>query len=226
MRIFVLVLLFFFSHCSFANLNRTVKPLQVQTNKSLLSDHITILNYNRMYFTKEYTGWVEKKPLENETTFQYFKRKQTDIGKSRYKWKEISIFDVSDERFQMTDVKSEYVFFVSAGQIHSDREEGSFLQTLQVISFCIIPCKETISLEVSVKLFYLNSLVAEKKTIQSGSRHISPWYLLFPVDFQMKDLGNLAYEPSLPTALFLNGFQEAIDEINTNILNSSHRNDG
>lgn len=179
-----------------------------------------------MYFTREYVGWVEKKPLDNETTFQYFKRKQTEIGKSRYQWKEISIFDVSDERFQMTDVKSDYVFFVAAGQIHSDREEGSFLQTLQVISFCLIPCSETISLEVTVKLFHQNSLVAEKKTIQSGSRHISPWYLLFPGEFQMKDLGNLAYEPSLPTALFLNGFQEAIDEMYTNTLKVSRGKDG
>lgn len=222
MKFLVFILLTLHFQCSFANIDRSLKPFTKELRYDQMNRQITIINQIRMYYEKGHVGWVELGPMFDESPFDYFSRKQREIGQSRYQWKKIFTYNVHDQNFQITDVKTDYVFFVSVGKPKSDREEGSFLQTIQVISLCLLPCKEFISLDVQVKLFYKNELISEKKSTQSGSRYLSIWYFPFPSDFHMRDFGHLSYEPSLESSLFLNGFQEAIDEIYASLPNESN----
>ncbi len=217
MKYFFSIFLILCFHCSFANLDRNLKPFLRESSKTKISDSVTILNQNRMYHSKQRKGWVEMGPIFGEPTNQYFPKKQKEIGQSRYHWKEIYIHNIDDNNFQLTDVKTDYVFFVTASHPRSDWEEGRFSQVLQLITHCIIPCKQKFIQEVKVKLFYKNSLLSEKVSSVSGTSYLSPWYIPFPFLFQMRDNGNLTNEPSLVSALYLQGFQEAIDEIYINL---------
>ncbi|EOQ95139.1 hypothetical protein LEP1GSC195_2614 [Leptospira wolbachii serovar Codice str. CDC] len=200
-------------HCSFANLDRGLRNIPKDSTKGKISDTVTILNQNRMYFRKEYSGSVEVGPLFGESVTQYFANKQIEVGKSRYQWKEIYIHNIDDKDFQLTNVKTDYVFFVTAARPRSNWEEGSLMQLLQMLTFCIVPCKQKVALDVTVKLYHKNSLVSEKVSTHSGTRYFSPWYLPVPFLFEMRDYGNLSHEPSIFSTLYLNGFQEAIDQI-------------
>ncbi|EMY63428.1 hypothetical protein LEP1GSC203_2598 [Leptospira terpstrae serovar Hualin str. LT 11-33 = ATCC 700639] len=203
----------FYSHCSFANLDRRLKKFPKDSKKGKISDTVTILNQNRMYFRPSNLGLVESHPLLGDSPAKYFAKKQEEIGKNRYQWKEISIHNIDDKEFQLTNIKTDFVFFVSAGRPRSNWDQGNITQLLQMITFCIIPCKQNITLDVTVKLYHKNSLVSEKVSHHSGTRYLSPWYLPFPFLFQMRDYGNLFNEPSVYTTMYLYGFQEAIDEI-------------
>ncbi|PKA24254.1 hypothetical protein CH381_21580 [Leptospira sp. mixed culture ATI2-C-A1] len=200
-------------HCSFADLDRYVKPFPKESTKTKISDSITILNQNRMYYSKEHTGWVETNPLFGGPTNQYFSIKQKEIGHSRYHWKDIHIYNIDDKNFQLTDIKTDFVFFVTANRPRSDWEEGRLGQVFQLVTLCIFPCHQKVKLEVTVKLFYKNSLLAEKVSTHSGTRYFSPWYIPLPFLFQMRDYGNLVNEPNAFSTMYLQGFQEAIDEI-------------
>lgn len=213
MKFTYVCLFIFFYHCSFADVDRNLKPYSKESSKTKISDSITILNQNRIYFSKQHTGWIEMDPLFGEPINEYFAKKQKEIGHSRYRWKDIYIHNIDDKNFQLTDVKTDYVFFVTANRPHSDWEEGRFSQMIQLITYCMIPCKQKIIQEVKVKLFYKNSLLSEKVSTISGTSYMSPWYIPFPFLFQMRNNGNLTNEPSLVSTLYLNGFQEAIDEI-------------
>lgn len=64
-----------------------------------------------MYFRKEYRGWVEVGPILGESVTQYFKNKQLEIGKSRYQWKEIDIYNIDDKEFQLINIKTDFLYF-------------------------------------------------------------------------------------------------------------------
>ncbi|TGL87605.1 hypothetical protein EHQ68_07205 [Leptospira congkakensis] len=213
MKYFYLSSLIFYFHCSFANLDRNLKPFSKESTKAKISDTVTILNQNRMYFQPSYRGLVEYSPPFGDSPTIYFSKKQEEIGRNRYQWKEISIHNIDEKEFQLTNVKTDYVFFVTATRPRSDWDQGSFKQVLQLVTFCIIPCKQKITLDVTVKLYHKNSLVSEKVSSHSGTRYLSPWYMPFPFLFEMRDYGNLSNEPSIFSTLYLNGFQDAIDEI-------------
>lgn len=213
MKYIYLSLIIFIYQCSFADVDRNLKPFPEESVKTKISESVTILNQNRIYFRKEHTGWVERGPLFGEPINQYFPKKQKEIGQSRYHWKDIYIYSIDDKSFQLTDVKTDFVFLVTANRPRSDWEEGRFSQMLQLITYCFIPCKQKFVQEVKVKLFYKNRLLSEKLSTVSGTGYLSPWYIPFPFLFQMRDNTNLTNEPSLVSTLYLQGFQEAIDEI-------------
>ncbi|TGL44869.1 hypothetical protein [Leptospira perdikensis] len=213
MKYLYLSFLIFYVHCSFANLDRGLKNFSNDSTKGKISDTVTILNQNRIYFQPSYRGLVESRPLFGGSPAQYFAKKQEEIGRTRYQWKVISIHNIDEKEFQLTDVKTDYVFFVTANRPRSDWEDGRLSQVFQLVTLCIIPCKQKVTLDVTVKLYHKNSLVSEKVSTHSGTRYLSPWYLPFPYLFEMRDYGNLSNEPSIFSALYLRGFQEATDQI-------------
>ncbi|XDD54857.1 hypothetical protein AB3N62_03370 [Leptospira sp. WS4.C2] len=200
-------------YCSFANLDRSLKKFPKDSTKGKISDTVTILNQNRMYLRPSNMGLVESRPLFGDSPVIYFAKKQEEIGKNRYQWKEIFVHNIDDKEFQLTNVKTDFVFFVSAGRPRSNWDQGNITQLLQMLTFCIVPCKQNVMLDVTVKLYHKNSLVSEKVSSHSGTRYSSPWYLPFPFLFEMRDYGNLSNEPNIFSTMYLNGFQEAIDEI-------------
>ncbi|MCW7505051.1 hypothetical protein [Leptospira paudalimensis] len=217
MKYFLICSILCLTQCAFANLDHQIKPFPKELERNKIGESITILNQNRVFFQKGHKRFVEINPMFGMHWSEYFPKKQKEIGQSRYHWKEIYIHNIDDGNFQLTDVRTDYVFFVTASHPRSDWEEGRFSQVLQLITHCIIPCKQKFIQEVKVKLFYKNSLLSEKVSSVSGTSYLSPWYIPFPFLFQMRDYGNLTNEPSLVSALYLQGFQEAIDEIYLNL---------
>ncbi|MBL0956246.1 MAG: hypothetical protein IBJ01_15915 [Leptospira sp.] len=197
-------------HCSFANLNQKLKPVNIDTTKGKTADSITIINHTKMYYGKTPRG---EKDFGPGSYFLYLSEKQKEIGRTRYQWKDIQVYDINDKSFQFTNIKSDYVFFVTVHRPKSDWDEEEWKHIFQVLTFCILPCKQNVSLDVSVKLYYKNSFISEKVSHLTATRYLSPWYLPVPFAFQMRDYGTLFNEPSVYSALYLNGFQESIDGI-------------
>ncbi|TGK47643.1 hypothetical protein EHQ16_02535 [Leptospira kanakyensis] len=219
MKYFYLSLIVFFYQCAFANLEQKLKPFSENTTKGKISESITILNQNRVFSQKKYTGWYEMNPIFGLSRSEYFAKKQQEIGVSRYHWKTIYTHNIEDKDFELTNVKTDYVIFVVANQPKSNWEQASFGQVLQILTICLFPCKDNLSLEVTVKLYHQNRLVSEKKTLQLATRFISPWYALVPHQFQMRDYGLAFNEPNVVSTLYLQGFQEAIDDIYLHLPN-------
>ncbi|XDD47144.1 hypothetical protein AB3N60_03395 [Leptospira sp. WS39.C2] len=216
MKYFYFSFIFFLFQCSFANVDRQVKPFPIETILGKTSDAITIINHTRMYNNQTPRGERDFGPSSYLT---YLSEKQKEIGKSRYQWKDIYIYNLNDKNFQFTNIKTDYVFFVSVNRPKSDWDGEEWKHIFKVLTFCIIPCKQNISLDVSVKLYYKNGLVTEKVSHLTATRYFSPWYLPVPHLFQMRDYGTLTNEPSVFSTLYLNGFQEAVDEIYQHIPN-------
>lgn len=210
MKSFCLCFLLFTSYCSFANLHHKIGPISQDHFKGKLSESITILNYIRMDQGQTPRG---EKNFGPGSYSLYLSEKQKEIGRTRYQWKDIDIFNINDPKFQMTDIKTDYVFFVSVNRPKSDWDKLDLKQFLQLITYCLVPCHQNVSLDVSVKLYYQNGLVSEKVSHLTANRYMSPWYIPVPHLFQMRDYGLLFNEPSVYSSLYLNGFQEAIDQI-------------
>lgn len=206
----------FFFHCSFADLDRGLKKNPEASANYKLFKHVTILNHTRLYNGQTPRGYRDFGPTSYQT---YLSEKQKEIGKARYQWKDIYVFNINDKEFQFTNIKTDYVFFVSVNRAVSDWEGEEWKHIFQVVTLCVIPCTQKISLDVSVKLYYKNGLVSEKVSHLSATRYMSPWYLPVPHLFQMRDYGILFNEPSVVSAMYLQGFQEAIDEIYLNLPN-------
>ncbi|WP_244247413.1 hypothetical protein [Leptospira montravelensis] len=217
MKYIYLCPMIFFYQCVFADLEHQLKPFSEKTAKEKMSESITILNQNRVFQHRAFTGWIEMNPMFGLPRSEYFVKKQNEIGTSRYQWKTIYIHNIEDKHFELTNLKTDYVIFVVANHPKSDWDQKSFGQVLQMLTICLFPCQEKLNLEVTVKLYHKSRLVSEKKTLQLATRYISPWYVLNPHQFQMRDHGNLFDEPSVVSAMYLQGFQEAIDEIYLNL---------
>lgn len=214
MKYIYLSSLIFFFHCSFADLDRgLIKNPEASANYKLFKN-VTILNHIRLYNGQTSRGYRDFGPVSYQT---YLSEKQKEIGKARYQWKDIYVYDVNDSKFQFTDIKTDFVLFVSTNRAISDWEGEEWKHIFQVVTLCVIPCTQKISLDVSVKLYYKNGLVSEKVSHLAAIRYMSPWYLPVPFLFQMRDYGILFNEPSVFSILYLNSFQEAIDEIYLNL---------
>lgn len=210
MKYLYLCFISFCFHCSFANLDRSLKPFSNVSVNGNFAKEVTILNHNRLYNHQTHKGYRDFGPGSYRT---YLSGKQKEIGNTRYHWKDIYIYTINDKEFKFTDIKTDYVFFVSVDRPVSDWDGAEWKHLFQVFTLCVIPCKQNVNLDVSVKLYYKNNLVSEKVSHHSATRYLSPWYLPFPFLFQMRDYGNLFNEPSVYTTMYLYGFQEAIDEI-------------
>ncbi|TGM83856.1 hypothetical protein [Leptospira levettii] len=207
------------SQCAFANLEHQMKPFPKGLEKNKIGESVTILNQNRVFFQRGHKRYVEINPMFGKPWSEYFSKQQKQIGFSRYEWKTVYVHNIEDKNFELTNVKTDYVFFVVANRVKSNWEEGNLGQVLQMLSFCLYPCQENLSLEVTVKLYHQNRLVSEKKNTQMATRYISPWYVFIPNRFQMRDNGNAFNEPNVVSSMYLQGFQEAIDEIYLNLPN-------
>ncbi|TGM55147.1 hypothetical protein EHQ91_09400 [Leptospira biflexa] len=219
MKYLVFSCLLCLTQCAFVNFEHQLKPFPKEWQKDKIGESITILNQNRVFYQKGHKRFVETNPMFGMPWSEFFLKKQKEIGSSRYKWKTIYIHNIEDKNFELTNVKTDYVLFVVANRPKSDWDEGNLGQVLQMLTLCIYPCQQKLRLDVTVKLYYQNRLVLEKTNTQLATRYLSPWYVLVPYRFQMRDYGNALNEPNTFSAMYIQGFQEATDEIQLNLRN-------
>ncbi|TGK46639.1 hypothetical protein [Leptospira bouyouniensis] len=217
MKYILICCILFITQCAFANLEHQLRTFPKELEKNKIDESITILNQNRMFFQKGHKRYVEINPMFGMPWNEYFSKQQKQIGYSRYQWKTVYVHNIDDKNFELTNVKTDYVLFVVANRPKSDWEEGNLGQVLQMLTLCLYPCQEKLNLEITVKLYHQNRLVTEKKNTQMATRYISPWYIFIPNRFQKRDFGNAFNEPNIVSTMYLQGFQEAIDEISLNL---------
>jgi hypothetical protein len=205
-----------FMGCAYADIHYRPNTFSKETKEKAgfsNQQHITLLNDNLMFYERHFNGFEEFAPLYGESPEVYFSQKQREILKARYKSEKIDIFNIHNKSFDPSQIKSDFVYLVSAEPIQDERYQTSLLKVLKILTFCMIPCTQKFKLDITVKAYHRNKWIAENKTTTEATQSVSPLYLIIPTSFEMLDSGKLTIEGSVQAKMYLVGFQNTMDDL-------------
>ncbi len=211
-----------FMGCVFADFHRKPNAFSKEKAGFLVGKSITLLNDNRMFYQKGFHSYVEYLPPFGEDPHTYFPKKQREIGETRYKWKYADIYNIHDKDFEFSKVKTDHVLLISVHPPEDERIYNNFYQVVQLLSFCLFPCKFEIKLDTSIQYYYKNKWIAESKFRSESQQSLSPIYLFVPTRFDIELGAQHTTENHLFSILFLEGFQNAMDELVLKLSEENH----